>query len=138
MVSREHRTHNTGSAVLHMIRSIAVVIAGYAVFAVSAVAFFAGTGRDPHAAAPMTVVIGSTVYGMLFAALGGWLAARFAGSRPMAHAIAVAMVIALGACVSIVASGATDTVWSQLSALLLMSPSAAIGGWLHSRILRLR
>lgn len=111
-----------------MLRSFGAVIAGYLLFAVLAVALFAVTGRNAHAPAPLAFMIGSALCGMLFAGLGGYVAARLAGRRPLTHAAALALVIAFGAGISIVTSPRGDAVWSQVTAMFLMAPSAILGG----------
>ena len=110
------------------LRSIGAVLAGYLVFAVSGALLFMLTGWDPHAAAPVGVIVLSTLYGITFALLAGYLATSLAGRAPLGHAIAVAGLIGLGAIVSMVMSAAGAALWSQLSALVLMAPSAAFGG----------
>ena len=113
-----------------MLRGIGAVIVGYLCFAVPAVALFAMTGRDAHAQAPLGFMIGSTLYGMFFAGLGGYVAARLAGRHPFRHAVALTLLIAVGALVSVVTSPPTDAVWSQVAAVCLMAPSATLGGLL--------
>lgn len=114
-----------------MLRSIGAVVAGYLVFAVSAVALFQLTGRNPHAPQPLWFIVAVTLYGMLFAALGGLLAVRLSASRSLRHAMALAGVVALGATVSLLTSPAADATWSQWTALALMAPSAYAGAWLR-------
>ena len=114
-----------------MLRSIAAVIAGYVVFAVSAVALFVIAGRDAQAAAPVGFMIFSTVYGMLFAGLAGYLAARIAGRRELLHAAIVTTIIAAGAVSAIFTRPEGGTIWAQLAAVLLMAPAATLGGWLR-------
>jgi RsiW-degrading membrane proteinase PrsW (M82 family) len=116
-----------------MLRSVGAVIVGYLVFAVSAVTLFAVTGRDAHAEAPVWFMVGSTLYGMLFAFVGGYIAARLAGRSPVGHALAITAIIALGTLVSIFTRPAGGTIWSQLTALFLMAPLATVGGWVASR-----
>ena len=77
-------------------------------------------------------VFGMAIYGILFAALGGYVAALIARRRPRAHALAVGVLIALGSTVSLVVS-ASDARWSQLAALFLMAPAAAWAGMLRRR-----
>ena len=113
-----------------MLRSIAAVLGGYLIFALSAVALFQLSGRDPHATQPLWFVVASVLYGMAFAAAGGFFAARVASARPLAHAVTVGVVLALGAAVSLVASPGDGATWSQWTALLLMAPSTCIGGYL--------
>jgi hypothetical protein len=115
-----------------MLRSIAAVVAGYVVFAVSAVLIFQLTGRDPHADAPLTFKIASIVWGAVFALVAGFLAGHVSVRRSAAHAAGVAAVIAAGAILSMVldASGAR---WSQVAALVVMSPCAWLGGLLAKK-----
>src|SRR4051812_42263879 len=105
-----------------MLRSLGAVVAGYFVFAVSAVLLFQLSGQAPHAAAPLAFEVASVVWGAVFAMVGGWLAAHVARHRPVAHAAGVAAVIALGAVASLLFS--TGARWSQLSAIIVMAPSA--------------
>ena len=114
-------------------RTVAAVTVGYLIFALSAVALFRLSGRDPHASQPLGLVIVSVIYGMVFAALGGVIAARLAPSRSLLHAGSVAVLLALGAGVSLVASPAADATWSQWAALALMAPSAWVGGYIATR-----
>jgi hypothetical protein len=116
---------------MSILRSVAAVVGGYVIFAISAFALFQVSGRDPHAPQPVWFMVASTVYGMLFAALGGFVAARISPTRALLHATIVAGVLALGAIVSLVTS--TGATWSQWSALILMAPSAYAGGRLAVR-----
>ena len=114
-----------------MLRSGVGVVGGYVVFAVSAALLFVVTGRDPHATQDTFFEVSTTVYGMVFAGIGGYLAARIAGRRTVLHAGIVAALIAVGAAVSLLASPKGDAIWSQLTALTLMAPCAVAGGWLR-------
>jgi len=116
-----------------MARSILAVIVGYLIFAVAAFAFFQISGQPPHQAAPIPIMLGSIAFGMGFALLGGYVAARLAQRRPLAHGFAVAAVLALGAGISLLSTIGHGAVWSQVAALVLMAPCAALGGWLRSR-----
>jgi len=118
---------------MRILRSILAVVIGYMVFAVSAFAFFQLSGRPPHQEAPFSFVVVSVVYGMAFAALGGYLAAWLSGRRPLAHAVAVAAVLALGATASLLGTLGKGAVWSQVAALVFMAPCAVLGGWLRAR-----
>ena len=114
-----------------MARSVIAIIVGYLIFAVSAFAFFQISGQPPHQAAPIPVMLESIACGMVFALLGGYVAARFARRRPLAHGVAVAVVLALGAAISLLGTLGRGAVWSQVAALLLMAPCAVFGGWLR-------
>lgn len=108
------------------------MVAGYVVFALSAVLIFQLTGRDPHADAPLTFKIATVVWGAVFALVAGFLAGHVSVRRPSAHAAGVAAVIAAGAIVSMLAdpSGAR---WSQLAAVVVMAPCAWLGGLFAGR-----
>ena len=115
-----------------MVRSIGAVLAGYFVFAASAVLIFQLTGREPHADAPLAFKIATTVWGAVFAMVAGFVAGHVSVRRPTAHAAAVAAVIAVGALISIVADSA-GAHWSQIAAIVLMAPCAWLGGTLAAK-----
>ena len=113
-----------------MLRSIGAVVAGYLLFGIPAAVLFPLTGRDPHAAAPLSFILFTAIYGAVFAMAGGYLAAAIAPRRPRFHAAMVGLLIAIGATASLIAAPA-DARWSQLAAILLVAPVAAAGGMLR-------
>jgi hypothetical protein len=117
-----------------VLRSILGVVTGYMVFAVSGFALFHITGQPPHGEASPLFMIGATVYGVAFALFGGYLSGWIAGRRPLIHAVAMAVILALGAAVSLAATIGKGAIWSQVCAVALMAPAAAAGGWLRQRI----
>jgi len=116
-----------------MLKSLAAVFTGYLLFAVSAVALFQVSRRDPHRAQDIAFVVFSVLYGMAFAFAGGYVAAAIAGRRPLLHGGAVALILALGAAVSFLAQPAAGSRWSQVTAFVLMAPSAFAGGVMRSK-----
>ncbi len=118
---------------MRVLRSLTAVVGGYLIFALSAVALFQLSGRDPHAPQPLWFEAAAVLYGMAFAALGGFVAARVAPTRALLHAGGVAAILALGASVSLVASPGAGATWSQWAALALMVPSAWLGGHFATR-----
>ncbi len=116
-----------------MIRSAAAIVCGYLIFAVTTLLLFRLTGHDPRVWPGIGFIVGITVYGVLFAFIGGYVAAALAPRRPALHAQIVATLIGAGALISVVAELATASVWSQIAALLFMVPAAAFGGVLRSR-----
>src|SRR3954470_6027016 len=116
-----------------MVKSIAGVVVGYLLFAVSAVLLFQLAGRDPHAEQPMGFVVFSVLYGMAFAAAGGFVAATIAARKPRQHAAAVALILAIGASASLLAQPGAGSRWSQVTALIFMAPAALAGGFVRSR-----
>lgn len=118
---------------MNALRSILAVTLGYIVFAVPAFAFFRVLGRDPHQTAPVWFMACGTACGVLFAVVGTYVAGRVAGRSLFAHAVALAVVIAIGAAASLVSTLGHSAIWSQVTALLFVAPSAALAGWLRSR-----
>jgi hypothetical protein len=118
---------------MKLLRSIAAVIVGYAIFVVSAVTFFQLSGREPHTSQPFWFMAASTIYGMAFAGLGGFLSARIAPARPQLHACITSLILAAGATVSLIKSPATDATWSMWGAILLMAPACCAAGLLFPR-----
>jgi len=116
-----------------MVRSILAVVVGYFIFALSAVAFFQLSGQAPHQVAPMPIMLGSIVTGMVFATLGGYTASWLARRRPVAHGVAVAAALALGATASLLNTLGKGALWSQVAALIFMAPCTILGGWLRFR-----
>lgn len=114
-------------------RSLLAIIVGYLVFGISAVLLFQLAHVDPHQQPGIGFMIGSTIYGIVFAGAAGYTAARIAGKRELAIAGAVAGIIALLALISILAQPGLPSYWSQLAAVILMSPAAVVGGWIKAR-----
>lgn len=121
-----------------MVRSVIAVIAGYVVFAVSAILLFRLSGHDPHAPAEIGFVLITVIYGMLFATLAGFLAALLGRRFEMEHALAVASLIAALGAASLLASVKSGAIWTQLAAILIIAPCAMLGGYLRQRQLRTR
>lgn len=113
-------------------RSVVAVVVGYLIFALSAVLLFQLSGQNPHGVASSQFMLLTIVCGMLFAALGGYVAEKI-GKNPWKPCIALAVVIATGAIVSIIATPSTESRWSQWSAIILMAPAALLGGGLAIR-----
>jgi hypothetical protein len=118
---------------MKIIKSIAAVLVGYLVFASLVLIFFQISGQRPHEPATLSIMLGSIAVGMASALLGGYLAALIAGRRPISHGIALAVLIATGAIVSLVSTLGHGSVWSQIAALALMVPCAVAGGWLRAK-----
>lgn len=123
---------------MQTLRSIGSVVLGYLIFALSAVAFFQLSGQPPHAPASLSIMQFSCLVGVVAAFVGGYLAARLAGCRPLAHGSAVAVILAAGAMVSLVYTVGHGAIWSQVAALVLMAPSAVLGGWVCANHVRLK
>jgi putative membrane protein (TIGR04086 family) len=118
---------------MQILRSIGSVVLGYLLFAMPAFLFFQLSGQPAHAIAPPSVMIASILVGILAAFVGGFVAAHLAGRKPLAHGLAVAAVLAAGAIASLASTIGHGAIWSQVAALALMAPSAALGGWARAR-----
>ena len=117
-----------------MVRSAVAVVAGYLVFAASSVLLFRLAGVDPHAAAPPgTFVVGAIIYGIAFAALGGFITATLAPRKPFLHSAVLASLIWMIALVSLVLQFRTGSIWSELATVFLISPAAAAAGFARQR-----
>jgi predicted Co/Zn/Cd cation transporter (cation efflux family) len=119
-----------------IVRSIISVVVGYLLFALSVFAFFLLSGQPPHQIASPLVMLSSIMLGVVSAYLGGYVAGWLAQRRPVAHSVAVAVVLTLGAIVSFFSTIGHGAIWSELAALLLMAPSAVLGGWVRERQIR--
>lgn len=116
------------TSLIPLMRTFLAVVLGYLVFAVSAVALFQLTHRAPHAATTLGFAALATVYGIAFAAISGWIAYRLAGRSDLLAPICLAIVIALGATVSLISTWHLSAHWSQWTAIFLMAPAAIAGG----------
>ena len=109
-------------------RSIGSLFVGYLIFALSAIAAFQISGQVPHAEVTPGVMATTILVGGIAAFCGGYVTAQLAGRKRLAHGIALAVLIALGAASSLWHTLGHGQIWSQLAALVVMAPSAALGG----------
>jgi hypothetical protein len=116
-----------------LMRVFLAVVAGYLIFAVSAVLLFHLTNVDPHSPAALGFKALTVAYGLVFAYLGGFVAARIAGRADLVCGIALAIVIALGATISMIARPGAGALWTQTAALLLFAPASLAGYWTRRR-----
>jgi len=123
-----------------MLRSVAAVLMGYLLFALTAEALFLLSGRDPHAPAGTGFMAITILYGLFFSILGGYVAAAVAGAGKyeFEHAFAVATLIAAIGAASYIAEAPGESKWTQLSAVLIIAPAALVGGYLRRRQVRAR
>ncbi|HYU80466.1 MAG TPA: hypothetical protein VEK56_15860 [Vicinamibacterales bacterium] len=120
-----------------MIRLAAGILLGYALFVFAAVLIFSLSGRDPHAPAEPAFMVGSIGAGVIAALAGGYLGAAVAKGSERGAGLVIAIIIAIIASISLLAQPG-DARWSQLAALLLMSPTAFLGSVIRSRRVRVR
>jgi len=116
-----------------MLRWILAVITGYLVFAISAALFYQVTGQNPHTVPTILSGIVGVLYGMVIAAMAGFVAARFAPRGKLIASASVGGIIAAGVAVSLIREGPESSLWSQLSLLLLIAPATYVGGILYRK-----
>ena len=114
-------------------QSVIAIAAGYFVFGISSAILFRVSGQDPHMLPTPGFFVCSVVYGMAFAAAGGYLAARWAPRQPLIHAAIVAALLDASAIASIFLERGAGSIWSQLLVLFLITPAALGGGYLRAR-----
>ena len=114
-------------------RIFLAVLAGYLIFAVSAVLLFHLTHVDPHSPASLAFKALTVAYGLAFACIGGFVAGRIGARSDLVCGIALAIVIALGATISMIAHPGAGALWTQTAALLLFAPSSLVGDWARRR-----
>lgn len=117
---------------MNALRSILAVVAGYAVFVLSALLVFGLSGQKPHADASAAFKTLAILVGTAFAIAGGYLTATLARKSPVGHATALAILLASIAAWSIHASPVKDPIWSQVCAIFFMAPGAILGGVFRS------
>jgi hypothetical protein len=121
-----------------MFRSIAAVAAGYFIFGAATAALFAVTGQDPHVLPSPGRIAFFTVFGAVFAFLGGYVAALVASQHEALHGAGLAVVLAAIALVSMGLDWSRGSVWTELAVLLAMAPAAWLGGIVRQRAVPFR
>ena len=114
-------------------RAFLAVVAGYFIFAVSAVLLFHVANVDPHSPTSLRFKALTVAYGLVFAYIGGFVAGRIGRRANLVCGIALAIVIALGATISMIASPGAGALWTQTAALFLFAPVSLAGDWTRRR-----
>ena len=116
-------------------RALLAVVSGYLIFAGSAVLFFRLLNVDPHSPATVGFEV-LTAYGLAFASLGGFVTGKIARRKDQSCGIALALLIALVAAVSMIARPGAGALWTQTAALLLFAPVSLAGYLIRVRTRR--
>ncbi len=85
---------------------------------------FRVTERDPHAPQPLPFMAGMILFGMIAATIAGVIASKIAGYARLAHSLAITLLIALGAIVSLALDSRHGAIWTQVATLFFIAPSA--------------
>lgn len=107
------------------------VITGYALFAASTFILFSLPGIDPYKMPNPILLIISAVYGMVFAAVAGYVAVLIAKQVLSAYILAAIMFII--AFLSLVSMWGHGTIWSEIAVIIFMVPSSVLGGIIKSK-----
>ncbi len=117
-------------------RTLLAVVAGYLIFAGSAVLFFHLLNVDPHSPASVRFEALTIAYGFAFALLGGFVTGKIARRTDLNCGIALALVIALGATVSMIGRPGAGALWTQTAAMFLFAPASLAGYWIGQQTRR--
>lgn len=123
---------------MNVLRSIGAVIGGFLVLAVLSTAMDTVLEKTiwpglAHADASTGVWLIVTAYRAVFSILGCYLAARWAPSRPMAHALALGVIGVMLSSLGAFVMWGVGTHWYPVALIVIALPCAYIGGWLYAR-----
>ena len=97
----------------------------------------AATG--PREALPATYFAANLVISAMGALLGGWVTARMAPSREMAHVLALSVFVILMSIPGLLEYGPSydvQPIWYRWGLPVLGVGGALLGGWMRSRVVR--
>lgn len=115
---------------LSILRSVAAVVAGFAVITLGTLFTFLVVVEDFGYATSSLLELAIGTFGAVVSGVaGGFTAAWLAGRKPLAHAAALAIPIALDTA-SFLAAGTTDPLWFDLGGSATLLVGALVGGWL--------
>ncbi len=108
------------------------VVAGDAIFAGGSVLLFYLVKVDPHGPAATNFIVLSIVVGIGLALAGGFVAGIIGNRTDLICGMLLAVIIAVGAIISMVGRSEQGALWSQTCALL-SAPAALAGDWLRMK-----
>ena len=114
-----------------MIKKVAGVIAGYAIFVATSLALFKLSKQDPHLQATTTFQILAAMYGAAFSFIGGLVLQLIAKTKSLQLNYVLAFIIAGFATFSLVKSEGSH--WTQILAIVIFAPISILGGLLFIR-----
>jgi len=114
-----------------MTKTVLGVLAGDVIFAGSAALLFYFTRTDPHAPATAGFIFFCVLYGVAFALLAGFVAGKISARPDLMTGLLLAAIIAIPAAITAITRPGEGAIWSQMFALILMSPAALFGDWLR-------
>ena len=115
-----------------MLKNVLAVLVGYLIYAVPTVLLHSITEPTRPLGPSDGFLLGSTLQGITFAFLGGYVAAWIAPRRDRLHAGLVAVIIALSALMQAYGRPSPSASVTPLTLLFFIAPSAWLGGVLRS------
>jgi len=120
------------------------VVAGYLITALltaATIGVLAALFPASYVATNVAWVVFNVLYGCAFAVLGGYVTARLAPRRPLAHALALGLIMAVLAALTAMTTTAAPAspetanspAWYYPVLAITVLPSVALGGWLEAR-----
>ncbi|MGH1362187.1 MAG: hypothetical protein ACRBF0_01440 [Calditrichia bacterium] len=117
-----------------ILRSIASILVGYFILAVSNMTFVVMNYVQPvFNWDPAIKIIASIPFNLLFSLLGGYVATRIAGHSETKHAVVLATIMALVTTISIIIAVSVEPTSYKMVYLLTMVPATIWGGILRER-----
>lgn len=114
-----------------MIRQTLSVIAGYAIFVVTSLAFFKISGQKPHSDPTTLFAILTAIYGTVFSFIAGLVTRLLSKTRNLKINYMLAFIIAGFATFSLLKSEGNH--WTQLLAICIFAPVSISGGIFYNR-----
>jgi hypothetical protein len=114
-----------------IVRNILAVIAGYLIFAVSAVLLFQLSGIDPHTESGFGTILLVVAFGSVFSFIGGFAAKAIAATNSLVVNLVLAVLMAGFAAFSMVKSPGTN--YTQIAAITVFAPLSLLGGYIRKR-----
>jgi len=112
-----------------MVRQISGVIAGYFIFVVSSLALFKFSGIEPHATAPLQIMVLTAIYGAGFSFLSGIISQYISNTNTLKTNYILALILAGFATFSYFKASGSH--WTQLLAIFIFAPASILGGWFY-------
>lgn len=113
-------------------KNVLAVLVGYLTYAVPTVLLYSLANQGPFLQPSDAFLLGSMLQGIVFAFLGGYVAAWIAPRRDRWHAGLVAIIIAVVALLQAYGRPAGNASEAPLTLLFFIAPSAWLGGVLRS------
>jgi hypothetical protein len=115
-------------------RKIVSIIAGYAIFVITALALFKFSGQKPHADPTVEFAILTAVYGIITSMIAGLVTQIISQTKNLTINYILAFIIAGFATFSLVKSA--GNYWTQLLAIFIFAPASIVGGLIYNKRIR--